>query len=249
MRAWRKESGYKCGTTRGSLSRTPSNKNWLVSGEKFDLFSFQQNEQEERDGGRGVAEQADGDERNVEKWKKERKLLIDVFTVKKSTGESEVRAGAGDLGHSFGQMSWDRDMKYYFEPLHKRPGLKWIQTTNETEHIFKAFRLGDHLRELAKEVRAGIVDENIRNRTQTLWAPRVPKAESHDAFNQDSKHETDVEEKLDAVVTKKLQELYQSPREREDGWREQAKEGVETEIDCDPDARCKTESALELLNN
>ena len=258
MTAPRRESGCRCGTTRDSLSPTPLNKTRLVLGEKCEIFSFQLNEQAEREGRSGVAEQAD-DYHHVEKWKKERQLLIDVFTVKKSTGESEFRAGAGksagDFGHTFGQMSWDQGMKFYLEPGHRRPGLKWVQTTNETEHVFKAFRLGDHLRELAKQVREGLVEKEVQRKpyaigsgfrreggkTQTLWAPRIPKAISHEAVHHDSNHDHDVQQKLDAVVTKKLQELYESPRKRNLGDREDLTSEQGKEIDCDPDTRCETQ--------
>ena len=213
---------------------------------KFDLFSFQLNEQEMR--------QADGEEsrRDEEKAKEERKLLIDVFTVKRSTGESEFRAGERDFGHKFGQMSWDRSMRFYAEAGHRRAGLKWIQTTNETEHLFKSYKLGDHLRELAKETsllaREGKAQDGARNGTQTLWAPRIPKAKSHKARHWNLKLEKiddDVHNILDTVVTKKVQELYPSSRKESfhmslidrDNLKSEQEAGVQNEIDCDPGAR------------
>ena len=251
MTAPRRESGCRCGTTRDSLSPTPLNKTRLVLGEKCEIFSFQLNEEAEHEGRSGVAEQAD-DYHHVEKWKKERQLLIDVFTVKKSTGESEFRAGERDFGHKFGQMSWDRSMKFYAEPGHRRAGLKWIQTTNETEHLFKSYKLGDHLRELAKETsllaREGKAQDGARNGTQTLWAPRIPKAKSHKAGHWNLKLEKiddDVQKILDTVVTKKVQELYPSSRKESfhmslidrDNLKSEQEAGVQNEIDCDPGAR------------
>ena len=200
-------------------------------------------EQEVNQAESGGAEQAEDEE----KWKEVRRSLIDAFTVKKSTAESELRAGnLQDFGLNFGKMSWDRSMRFYAEPGHRRGRLKWIQTTNETGYLFKAYKLGDHLRELAKEAKEGKAAVNGgRNETQTLWAPRIPKAISHRASgHQDSpiskldKIDIYVEKKLDDIVTKKVQELYQFPRTGSSHLSEQG-EGAQNELDCDPDARCQ----------
>ena len=219
----------------------------MVSGEKFQLLSFQLNEKEIRQESAVEAEDAGDEERrrNVEKWEKERKLLIDVFTVKKPTGKSKsgkkfaypLELGADDFGYTFGQKSWDQDMKFYLEPGHKRPGLKWVQTTNETKHIFNTFRLGDHLRGLAKkarEERSENANAREENRTELLWAPRIPIAESYKEGDQQSP-DTVLHQKLDEFVTKKLQELYGHDFRSEEG-----EEQAQNEIDCDPDARCAT---------
>ena len=171
------------------------------------------------------AESESGDEAD-KKWEKERKILIDGFTVKKLHEESEFGDEAGDFGHAFGEKCWERDMKYYLEPGHRRPRLKWVQTTNETNYIFNTFRTADHLRRLARRFLERSVGDG--NGSDVLWAPRIPKHPKESG--QQSPVDIDVEQKLDEIVTRKLHKQPSEPPEHS--------EGPQNEIDCDPDARC-----------
>ena len=222
----------------------------------------QHNEQETpRSQSEGNEEGSKDGSRDKAKWKKERELLIASLTVPKRSrlnGENAVE----DIDSLFFDASWNRSMKYFDNPKYRRQGLKWFQSTVETQLIFEAYKTSDHIRKLMIEVREGNgspcsgtdyqncplakLKQKLREPgagESTLWAPR-PSATNHNSETPRQEVEKRlstigdeaVNKALDEFVTSRLRKLY-SKGSKGGVAGEQSSGNNVNRIFCDPEAR------------
>ena len=80
------------------------------------------------------------------KWQREWDILMDAILGPASTNEAEVESSGEKIVEEYKDEALDR-ARFFIRPQHRRRGVKWIQTTKETDRLFLMYKMRDDIQE------------------------------------------------------------------------------------------------------